>query len=191
MKAALLALFLSTPAVIMAQQQHPTEGIPNSKVKVVIYEDLECPDCADFRRMLDEKLLPRYASTVTFVHMDFPLAKHPWARKAAIAGRFFLASGNDLSVAYRRAVMKDQDRIQSENFVAWLSRFAQSQGIEPAQVVAALDDPKLAAAVEDDFQDGVSRGIAHTPTVLVNGHPFIETIPYEDVSKTIDAELAR
>ena len=29
------------------------EGIDHSPVRVLIYEDLQCPDCADFRRMLD------------------------------------------------------------------------------------------------------------------------------------------
>ena len=55
-----------------------------SKVRVLIYEDLQCPDCAEFRRMMDEKILPRYGERVAFIHRDFPLAKHAWARKAAI-----------------------------------------------------------------------------------------------------------
>ena len=40
---------------------------------------------AAFRRMLDEKLLPKYGDEVAFVHRDFPLAKHAWARQAAAA----------------------------------------------------------------------------------------------------------
>ena len=63
------------------------EGDPKSSVRVIIYEDLQCPDCADFRRMLDTQLLPRFAAKVAFEHRDFPLAKHAWARKAAIAAR--------------------------------------------------------------------------------------------------------
>ncbi|NWF85183.1 MAG: thioredoxin domain-containing protein, partial [Bryobacteraceae bacterium] len=55
------------------------EGNPSSPVRVVIYEDLQCSDCAAFRKMLDEKLLPRYGSKVAFEHRDFPLAKHSWA----------------------------------------------------------------------------------------------------------------
>ena len=49
---------------------------------------------------------------------------------------------------------------------------------------------KLAAEVESDYQEGVARGIAHTPTALVNGQPFIETFTYEEISKAIDSELA-
>ena len=66
-----------------AAEQHLMEGAAQSTVQVLIYEDLQCPDCADFRIMLDQQLLPRYAATVRFEHRDFPLAKHAWARKAA------------------------------------------------------------------------------------------------------------
>ena len=79
----LLGLLASTVAV--SAEQPLVEGRTESKVRVLIYEDLQCPDCAEFRRMMDEKILPRYAERVAFVHRDFPLAKHAWARKAAIA----------------------------------------------------------------------------------------------------------
>jgi protein-disulfide isomerase len=70
------------------------EGTANSPVKVLIYEDLQCPDCADLRHMLDDRLLPKYGSRVTFEHRDFPLTKHAWARKAAVAARFFDEGGH-------------------------------------------------------------------------------------------------
>ena len=35
-----------------------------------------------------------------------------------------------------------------------------------------------------------ARGVARTPTVLVNGDPYIETFPVADVMKAIDRELA-
>jgi protein-disulfide isomerase len=45
--------------------------------------------------------------------------------------------------------------------------------------------------VEKDYQDGVARGVSKTPTVFVNGRPFIETFTVEEISKAIDAELKR
>jgi protein-disulfide isomerase len=169
---------------------HLIEGAAQSPVRVVIYEDLQCPDCADFRVMLDEKLLPRYAATVRFEHRDFPLAKHAWARKAAIAARFFEESQPGLGLAYRKYSLVNLREITADNFNDRLSQFAKDHGVDPAKAVASLDDARLAAMVEEDYQDGVARGIAHTPTVLVNGRPFVETFPVEDVAKAIDAELA-
>src|SRR5438445_3449083 len=97
---ALLALTVAAPA-----QQPLIEGQTQSTVRVLIYEDLQCSDCADFRRMMDEKILPRYADKAAFIHRDFPLAKHAWARKAAIAARYFSEITPELGLAYRRQTM--------------------------------------------------------------------------------------
>jgi protein-disulfide isomerase len=183
------AIFLTAMSAYPAVP-HLIEGAAQSPVRVVIYEDLQCPDCADFRVMLDEKLLPRYAATVRFEHRDFPLAKHAWARKAAIAARFFEESRPGLGLAYRKYSMANLREISADNFNDRLAQFAKDHAVDPAKALASLDDARLAALVEDDYQDGVARGIAHTPTVLVNGHPFVETFPVEDVAKAIDAELA-
>ena len=173
-----------------AAEQHLMEGAAQSTVRVLIYEDLQCPDCADFRTMLDQQLLPRYAATVRFEHRDFPLAKHAWARKAAIAARFFEEAQPGLGAVYRKYALANLRNINLDNFNAMLSQFAAGHGVDPAQAVAALGDPRLAALVEKDYQEGVARGIAKTPTVLVNGKPFIETFAFEDVAKAIDLELA-
>jgi protein-disulfide isomerase len=166
------------------------EGDPKSSVRVIIYEDLQCPDCADFRRMLDTQLLPRYASKVAFEHRDFPLAKHAWARRAAVAARYFEEVRPGLGLTWRKYSMANLRQITADTFSDRLAAFAKDNAADPGKAVAALDDIRLAALVEKDFQDGVARGIARTPTVLVNGQPFIETFSFEDIARAIDSELA-
>jgi protein-disulfide isomerase len=165
------------------------EGNPQSSVRVLIFEDLQCGDCAAFRSMLDEKLLPKYGGKVAFEHRDFPLAKHAWARKAAIAARYFEETSPELGVRYRRETMSSRKQTTPENFNERLAAFAKAGGIDPAKALAALDDQRLAGLVEKDFQDGVARGVAHTPTAFVNGVPFVETFTFEEISKAIDAAL--
>ena len=184
-----LAALLGMAAVLPAQQLM-TEGKADSPVQVVIYEDLQCPDCAAFRRMMDDRVLPAYGSKAAFVHKDFPLAKHVWARKAAVASRFFSEKDPALGLAYRRATMASIKETTPENFGDRLAAFARQNGVDPAQALAALNDPKYAALVERDYQDGVARGVARTPTVLVNGTPFIETFTFEELAKGIDQALA-
>lgn len=173
--------FTAPPAIL--------EGKPDSPVRVVIYEDLQCPDCAVFRKMLDEKLLPKYGARVAFDHRDFPLAKHAWARQAAIAGRYFLSISPALCSAWRSETMAGQRSVKSTGFEPWLRAFARKHGQDPAKAVAALADEALAAAVESDFQEGVARGIARTPTALVNGEPYIETFTFEEISQGIEKAL--
>jgi protein-disulfide isomerase len=185
-----LLLAVLTSAAALSGQQTLVEGLPESKVRVIIYEDLQCPDCAAFRRMLDDKILPRYADKIAFVHRDFPLAKHAWARKAAIASRYFGELKPELGLDYRRHIMSTIKETTPENFNDKLAEFARKNAVDPAAALAALNDPRLAAIVERDFQDGVARGVAKTPTVFVSGKPFIETFSFEDLSHALDDALA-
>lgn len=189
MNGPLVVALLASVAGLSAQQPL-VEGLAESKVRVLIYEDLQCPDCAAFRQMMDEKLLPRYAARVAFVHRDFPLAKHAWARKAAIAARYFGERKPELGLAYRRHIMATIKGTTPDNFNGRLSEFARDNGVDPAPALAALGDERLAALVERDFQDGVARGVIHTPTVFVNGNPFIEHFSFEEVSRALDDALA-
>lgn len=187
MKAALLVL----PCLwLTAHAQSPlVEGKADSPVRVLIFEDLQCPDCTAFREMLDQKLLPKYGAKVAFEHRDFPLAKHAWARPASIASRYFQSLGLQHAVKFRQDAMQSQREIRAATFEAWLRAWCAKNNLDAHKAVAALTDAKLAALVEKDFQDGVARGIARTPTALVNGEPFIETFTFDEIAKGIDNAL--
>ncbi len=189
MTARMAAALLFSSAGLFAQGL--VEGRAGSPVRVNIYEDLACPDCADFRVMMDKLILPQYGGRVEFVHRDFPLEKHPWSRRAAIAARFFGEKDPSLGLAYRRYSLENISVTRVENFNDRLAEFARTHGAKPEEAVAALDDARLAALVERDFQDGVARGVVKTPTVFVNGTPFIETFTFEEISKAIEEALAR
>ncbi len=183
-----LAFLLASVAVFA--QKPLVEGNPSSPVRVVIYEDLQCPDCADFRVMLDKELLPRFKDKVAFEHRDFPLAKHAWARKAAVASRYFESVSPELAVEFRKTTMSQQAKITPETIDQHISRFAEAHKTDPAKALAALNDKALADRVENDYQVGVARGVARTPTVLVDGEPFIEQFPAADIIKYIEKEVA-
>ena len=185
---ALAGLFVLSAVTVMAQT-HLVEGNAGSPVRVVIYEDLQCPDCADYRVLLDKKLLPRYGAKVAFEHRDFPLPKHKWARPAAVAARFFQQQNVALAILWRRETMRDQAQITPETFLAYFVEFAKRNGIDPAQAEAALNDPALQTLVQKDYAEGIARGIAHTPTALVNGAPFIETFTFEEIGVGIESAL--
>ena len=185
-----LLLTLLASSVGLSGQQPVVEGLAESRVRVLIYEDLQCTDCAEFRRMMDDKLLPRYATRVAFVHRDFPLAKHTWAREAAVAARYFAERKPELGLAFRRQTMASIEQTTTDNFKERLAQFARANGVDPAAAVAALGDSRLASLVDRDFQDGVARGVVHTPTVFVNGQAFIEHVSFEEISAALDDALA-
>jgi protein-disulfide isomerase len=187
MKNALMALAVAAGA--LAADSSLVEGNPNSSVRVIVYEDLQCSDCATFRTMLDKQILPKYSKQIAVEHRDFPLLKHKWARQAAIAARYFQTIKPALAIEWRQYAMANQRDITTENFNDRLSAWAKQHVADPAKAAAALNDPALAAAVESEYQEGVARGIARTPTVLVNDEPFIETFTFEEISKGIDKAI--
>lgn len=190
----LLALTIAAGMMTtFAATKRYVEGNPAGKVRVVAYEDLACGDCAEFRKMLDEKLLPKYGGTVGFEHRDFPLAKHVWARKASIAARYVEdVAGGEKAMQFRRDILASIKQINAAlGPDAWMAEWGRKNGVDPAGFAAAQNDKKYADLVEKDFQDGVARGVVKTPTVFVEGVPFIETFTFEEISKALDEALAK
>jgi len=165
------------------------EGNPKSPVRVVIYEDLQCPDCAHFRKMMDEHLLPKYGARVAFEHRDFPLPRHNWARPAAVAARFFEQAKPELGVRFRRETMEKLRQIKTDQLSHHVAAFAKANGLDSTKAIASLQDPKLNDLVDKDYQEGVARGVGKTPTVFVEQEPFIETFTIEEISAGIARAL--
>ena len=193
--ATLAALFkrsvalLACTAGLLGMKPEIVEGNPSSTVRVLIYEDLQCPDCQNLRTLLDTKVLPRYGKRVAFIHRDFPLGKHDWARAAAVAARWVYSQDPELGITFRREIMAEQDHITIANLRPWLLEFAARNKLDQKAMLNALSDQRLIAMVDQDYQAGIARGVSHTPTVLVGGEKIVETVLYEDLARALDGEL--
>jgi protein-disulfide isomerase len=189
--AAALTLILAAVPGAFANRTDVTEGNPGSPVKVLIYEDLQCSDCARLRTMLDEKILPRYGSRVAFIHRDYPLGVHEWARAAAIAGRWVYERDPRLGITYRRELLAEQNSITAQSLKPWLEEFASRNNLDRSGIVASLSDQRLATLVDQDRLAAAARGISKTPTAFVGGQSIVETIIYEDLARVLDEALAK
>ena len=182
----LTGLALAASVIMLASDQPAIEGNPASTLRMIIYEDLACSDCDVFRQMMDTKILPRFGQKAAFEHRDFPLPKHPWARQAAVAARFFDSVKQGLGVEWRRYALAHLAEITAENILEKIAAWARQHNVDGARAVAALTDKSLQDAVERDYREGIARGVAHTPTVLVDDEPFIETFTYEEIAAALD-----
>ncbi|MCZ2148321.1 MAG: DsbA family protein [Bryobacterales bacterium] len=167
------------------------EGDAGSAVRVVVYEDLQCGDCAWLRRKLDDRLLPAFGNRVGFEYRDFPLAKHAWARRASLASKHFQRRSAELAIGFRREVLGNLSMITGETLPAWISAFAARHGQDTEEAGRAQDDAALAWAVESDYQSGMAMGIARTPTVLVGEARFVESIDIEGLVAAIRHRVER
>jgi protein-disulfide isomerase len=150
---------------------------PGARVAIVLFQDLEWPDCASAYPMIVQTAQARHIPVV--VH-DFPMPRHNWSFQASVAARFFDTKSQQLGDDFRGYILQNQKQIGDEAALRkYTERFAAERQISlPVQ----LDpDGRLAAKVQTDFRLGQRIGVEHTPTLFVVGpgrisSPLVETV---------------
>jgi len=185
----ILPLILALSISIFAQEPvnpvlRPPKG---ARVAIVVFEDLECPDCRRAAPLLDEAAKTYKIPLVTH---DFPLPFHKWSFEAAVIARYFDAQSKQLGHDYRDYMFEHQPEITPENMRAFSEKFATEHKTSLPFVV----DPqgKLAAEVTADRDLGKSIHLEHTPTIYVvssrtQGKPFVEVVDRSQLFQLIDA----
>ena len=64
------------------------------------------------------------------------------------------------------------------NNPAYADKVAQAAGYNVGQLHACINDPVTKKAVEQQTSEIVKTGIYGTPTIFINGHPYIGPKPY-------------
>lgn len=148
----------------------PELGNRRARVRVVIFEDLECPDCAHWHGLMKQAFFPRYLHNVRFEFRDFPLPQHPWAFNAAVLARFFASRDARLYFAWRDYCFTHQNEITPENLMDHAASFAAAAGVSRDALRQAFSRTDLLAAVQRDQAEGGRIPVQHTPTVLVGAN---------------------
>jgi protein-disulfide isomerase len=175
-------------ASLVAAQDKATILRPpkGASVAIVVFEDLECPDCARAAPLVEEAAR---TYKIPVVRHDFPLPMHPWAYDAAILARYFDTHSKVLGNDFRDTVFKHQLEITKDNLRSFAEKYAQSHKIDLPFVVDP--DGKLAALVNADRDRGLQLGLQHTPTLYVvsnkrSGTPFVEVVDRSQLFQLID-----
>ncbi len=181
-------------AAVMSFAQDTSALLPpkGSPVAIIVFEDLQCPDCAKAEPIL--KAVEEEAK-VPLVRHDMPLPMHAWAYDAHIIARYIDSLSPAAGEKYRHWVFTNQISINAKNLRGM------SQRVLDEQKLPALPDnidPKgtLAAKVKADFQLGQRAGVGHTPTIFVASHktisqPIVEDVDHDLLLKVIDETKAQ
>lgn len=185
--AALIALVLlavsASAAVNDTSALRPPKG---SSVAIVIFEDLQCPDCARA-----EPLLQEAAKTykIPIVRHDMPLPMHNWSFEAHVMARYFDSKSPALGEKFRSFILTNQPSITKENLRGVAERFAE----ENKTSLPFAYDPSgtLTSKVKADFALGQRVGVEHTPTIYVvsdteRGTPFVEVVDRANLFQLIE-----
>ncbi|HEY2115063.1 MAG TPA: thioredoxin domain-containing protein [Candidatus Angelobacter sp.] len=147
-----------------------------AKVAIVMFEDLQCPDCSKAYSMVWEAAA---SHKVPVVLHDFPLPMHNWAFEAAVWARYFDHISPDMGNDFRKFIFANQIQVSRENLLQWAQKFAGEN-----KTAAPLDkdpDGKLAELVKADFALGQRIGVEHTPTIWVVGNGGVSQPLVEEV----------
>ena len=175
--------FAQTPAQPVHPALRPPKG---ATVALVIFEDLECPDCARAAPLLEEA---SRTYKIPVVRHDFPLPMHPWAYDAAIFARYFDTHSKTLGNDFRDTVFKHQLEITKDTLRPFAEKYAAAHKIDLPFVVDP--DGKLAKLIEADRAAGNQLNLQHTPTLYVvsnkhTGTPFVEVVDRTQLFQLID-----
>jgi protein-disulfide isomerase len=188
-----------------ALDSRPVRGTQDAKVKVIVYDDFECPYCAKGYQTLFRDILPEYKDRILVTYKDFPLYEiHPWAIHAAVDANCLGAQSTDAYWAFSDYVHENQGQINNpgpttgekrplpDQFAA-LDHSAQDYGQK-----SNLDAARLSAcikaqdetAVRDSLKYGEETlGVEATPTLFVNGTKLDGAVPAEDMRRVLNAAL--
>ena len=84
---------------------------------------------------------------VKFVHRDFPLEKHAWAKAAAQVARRFDEVACGLAAGWRTFILARIKSTTVETLPDRVREYAAETVVDPAQIHPAITDATLAAAV--------------------------------------------
>lgn len=147
-----------------------------AKVAIVMFEDLQCPDCSKAYSIVWEA-----ASThkIPVMLHDFPLPMHNWAFEAAVWARYFDKISLDLGNDFRKFIYANQIQITRDNLLRLVQKFAG----ENKTAIPPVQDPdgKLAELVRADYSLGQRIGVEHTPTIWVVSNSGVSQPLVEEV----------
>ena len=192
-----VALLLVGSAVAWGGDTSMLRPPKGSKVAILVFEDLECPDCARAAPLLHDAAK---TYNIPLIQYDFPLPQHPWSFEAAVNARYFDTKSTKSTVtkdtatkgtATKSTATKTQaqatkpQETKAENvgdeyrlYIFQNQPFVTKQNLrgyterfaEQHKIeLPFVVDPtgELAAKVKADYQLGQRIPLDHTPTIYV------------------------
>jgi protein-disulfide isomerase len=162
----------------------PAKGPKNAPVTIIEFSDFQCPFCARVEPALKE-MFKTFGNEVRLVYRQFPLGFHANAEKAAEAS--LCANDQGKFWEMHDAMFADQHALGVDKLKATAARL----GLNASQFDKCLDGGKYKAQVRKDVAAGMAAGVQGTPTLFINGRVISGAVPFGEIKRVIDDELAR
>jgi protein-disulfide isomerase len=147
----------------------PREGSAGAKVVVAEFADFYCPACGAMKPVLDG-ILKKYPNDVQLVFKHFPLTNiHPNAEKAARAA--VAAQRQNKFWEMHALLFENQEKLDGGG----IDELAKRLGLDMKRFAQDRDSEATADAVSRDRKHGENLKLTGTPSLFVNGRPFVST----------------
>jgi protein-disulfide isomerase len=183
-EAAGVKVFLEPPRITV-EASGPSRGGANAPVTIYEFSDFECPFCSRGSATV-RKIEEKYGDQVKIVFVDYPLASHRTAPRAAEAGHCANEQGKFWEL-HDRFFSKNGGPVQDAD----IKKYATEAGLDLPKFEACLVSGKFAETWKTGQAAGTKAGVGSTPTFFVNGRMVVGAAPLEQFSRIIDDELAR
>jgi protein-disulfide isomerase len=186
------------PADLLSVQNRPWRGIPDAKVTIVNFDDLECPYCARMHQQLFPDIQDHYKGLVKFIYKDFPLVEiHPWAMHAAVDSGCLAEQNGDSYWRFVDYLHGHADEVtgpahDAQQAGKTLDKMAHDEGERSKLDLAKLDAciaKQDETAVRASMKQGDSLGVNGTPTLFINGERISGVLPEAELRTAIDRAL--
>ncbi|MBW2671057.1 MAG: thioredoxin domain-containing protein [Deltaproteobacteria bacterium] len=121
---------------------------------------------------------------VKIVFKNFPLRRHKYATKAAMAA--LAADGQGKFWQFHDRLFKNYKQLSDQK----IKDIARDLGFDIEKFEKQMKDPGILAQIRQDMLDGNQAGVRGTPTVFIGGRLLRNWSPKE-FQKLIDKELGR
>lgn len=108
-------------------------------------------------------MLEKFPLQVKLVFKSFPLRKHKYAKKAAVAA--FAARRQGKFWEYHDLLFENIDTLSDQKF----RQIAREIGLDLERFEKDINDLKIVARINQDIRLGAHMGVRGTPTVFING----------------------
>ena len=171
-------------------------GKADAPVTLDVYEDYQCPICAQYSLTVEPVLVSQYAAPglLRIVHHDLAILGRggPDDESKLSASGAYCANLQGKYWDYAHWVYNNQAGENAGGFTRdRLTAIATAARVEPVAFRVCLDDAATIAAVADTTSKGVALGINSTPTFYIGGQQLVGFKSAAELGALIDAELAK
>jgi protein-disulfide isomerase len=164
-------------------------GNPLAPITIVEYVDLQCPDCAQAKKLVDQ-VLTKYDGKVQLKLKHYPHATHPFALVAAQVFEALDRQDEEKAWAFYDLAMAEQPVLKNGNSgLQYLVDKLNLSQPEKDQLNHDLADPTIEESIQNNIDEEKNLGFHNTPAFFINGIHLTNDPSLDDFSQLIDSLL--